>query len=130
MGLGKPRLCGRLTTLAIRLSAYAKACGRERELQNALPVFCYDKLICKGIKLDESAREAARSLAALSEDETLRALMRRLLGPGPLLAYTLRTGRGLRSQMTARLFALRVLRGQGEAAVRLIRPADRREGTP
>ena len=123
MGLRKPRLCGRLTTLAIRLSAYARACGRERELRNALPVFCYDKLICKAIKLDESAQGAADALSALSGDETLRALMRRLLGPGPLLAYTLRTRRGLRSQLTARLFAWRVLRGRGEAAVRLIRPA-------
>lgn len=122
MGLRKPRLCHRLTTLAIRLSAYARACGREKELQNVLPMFCYDKLICKGIKLDERARSAGDALTALCGDETLRALMRRLLGPWPLLEYTLRTRRGLRSQVMARLFAWRVLRGQGDAAVRLIRP--------
>ena len=127
MGLGKPRLCERLTTLAIRLWTYARACGRERELRDVLPVFCYDKLICKGIKLDGSADAAASALTALSGEAPLRELMRRLLGPGPLLAYTLRTGRGLRSQITARLFAWQMLRGNGQAAVRLIRPAKARE---
>ena len=121
MGLRKPRLCRRLTTLAIRLCAYARACGRERQLRDVLPVFCYDKLICKGIKLDESEKEAALALSALSEEEPLRYLMRRLLGPGPLLSYTVRTRRGLRSQLTARLFAWHVLRGRGQAAARLIR---------
>ena len=127
MGRGKPRLCQRLTTLAIRLCDYARDCGRERELRDVLPVFCYDKLICKGIKLDESAESAADALSSLSENGTLRSLMKRLLGPKPLLEYTARTHRGLRSQLTARLFAWRVLRGQGRSAVRLVRPLRRRQ---
>ncbi len=125
MGMRKPRLCLRLTTLAIRLYAYAKACGRLGDIRNALAMFCYDKLICKGIKLDESEEGAVRALASLCGDETLCALLRDLLGVGPLAEYTLRTGRGLRSQATGRLFALRLLRGDARGAAALIRERGR-----
>lgn len=121
MGRTKPELCRRLTTLAIRLCDYARACGREAELQNALAVFCYDKLICKGIRLDESAQDVREAMERLGKNETLRALLRRLISPAPLLLYTLKTGRGFRSQLTARLFAARWLAGDVDGAMRLVR---------
>lgn len=121
MGRAKPQLCRRLTTLAIRLCDYARACGREKELKSALTIFCYDKLICKGIKQDASASDARKAMEELAQNETLRALLRSLLSPAPLLLYTLKTGKGFRSQLTARLFAARWLRGDAGGAMRLVR---------
>lgn len=121
MGREKPYLCRRLTTLAIRLWDYARVCGRERELRNALTVFCYDKLICKGIKQDENPAQVQETMMAFAENTTLCALLRSLASPMPLLLYTLKTGKGLRSQLTGRLFAMRWLRGDVQGALRLVR---------
>ena len=121
MGREKPRLCERLTTLAIRLCDYARACGRDRELADVLPVLCYDKLICKGIRLDSDARGAREAMERLGKDATLRGLLRALIGVRPLLMYTLKMKQGYRSQLTARLFALRWLRGDIAGAMRLVR---------
>ena len=121
MGREKPRLCERLTTLAIRLCDYARACGRDRELADVLPVLCYDKLICKGIRLDSDARGAREAMERLGQSETLRGLLRALIGVRPLLMYTLKMKQGYRSQLTARLFALRWLRGDIAGAMRLVR---------
>lgn len=121
MGRRKPRLFERLTTLAIRLCDYARACGKDRELKNVLPVLCYDKLICKGIRMDTEIAEVRAAMAALGQNATLRRLLWRLIGPMPLLVYTLRTGKGFRSQITARLFAALWLAGRIDPAIGLVR---------
>ena len=124
MGKKKPRLARRLTTLSIRLCDYARAAGRAQELQNVLPVLCYDKLIAKGIRLDPDPEEVYAAMEELGRNATLRDMLRRLLGVMPLVMYTLRTGKGIRSQVRARLFAARWLRGDVRGAAALI---DRRE---
>ena len=121
MGRQKPRLCERLTTLAIRFCDYARVCGHGEELKNVLPVLCYDKLICKGIRMDASARDAREAMARLIKNPTLRALLWRLIGPMPLAMYTLKMKQGYRSQLTARLFAARWLLGDVDGAMRMVR---------
>ena len=54
-------------------------------------------------------------------------LLRRLLGVMPLLMYTLKTGKGIRTQVRARAFALRWLRGDVKGAASLVQG---REDTP
>lgn len=121
----KPRLARRLITLSSRLSAYARACGLDGTLKDVLPVLCYDKLITKGISQDPSLADAHAAMReALSDPEIVR-LLRALRGVGPLLQYTLHTGKGLRTQVRARLFASRWLRGDVEGAASLV---ERREG--
>ncbi len=121
MGRQKPRMFERLTTLAIRFCDYARDCGKGQELKNVLPVLCYDKLICKGIRMDEDLQEVCEAMASLCQNETLRHMLWRLISPMPLLMYMLRTGKGFRSQITARLFAALWLGGRFEAAARLVR---------
>ena len=60
-------------------------------------------------------------MKALAQNEELRALLRRLIAPVPLLLYTLKIKQGYRSQLTARLFAARWLRGNVDGAMRLVR---------
>ena len=50
----------------------------------------------------------------------MRALLRALMGPAPLAMYTLKTGKGIRTQIRARLFALRWLRGDVRGAAALV----------
>lgn len=120
MAVRKPRLAHRLMMLSIRLSEYVRACGRERELADVLPVLCYDKLICKGIRLDPSLEDVYDAMRELGQNDTLRALLRGLAGIKPLAMYTLHTGKGIRTQVRGRLFAVRWLRGDVRGAVALV----------
>lgn len=120
MGQKKPRLCARLINLSVCFADYAKACGKEKALKNVLPVFAYDKLWTKGIRLDPSFKEAEAAMAAALEEETLRKLLEDLHGILPLAAYTLHTGKGFATQVRARLFAARWLRGDVQGAAALV----------
>ena len=120
MGMRKPKLCRRLINLSVRLTDYVKACGREKELADVLPVLCYDKLICKGIRLDPSLEDVYAAMTQMGPNETLRGLLRALLGPKPLAMYTLKTGKGIRTQVRARMFAARWLRGDVRGAAALV----------
>ena len=127
MGMRKPQLARRLMTLSVRLWAYAEACGRFDELRYVLPVLCYDKLITKGIRLDPDMKDVYSAMADYREDDTMRRLLRALIAPGALLAYTIKTHKGIRTQVRARLFALRWLRGDVRGAAALVQG---REATP
>lgn len=120
MGMRKPKLCARLINLSIRLAQYVSECGREKELKHVLPVLCYDKLICKGIRLDPSVEDVCDAMNKAGENATLRALLKELLSPQPLLMYTLKTGKGIRTQIRARMFAARWLRGDVRGAASLV----------
>ena len=50
----------------------------------------------------------------------MTALLRSLRGVSPLLQYTLHTGKGLRTQVRARLFAQRWLSGDVHGAAALV----------
>lgn len=120
MGMRKPRLAHRLTTLAVRLCEYAKACGRYEEIRYVLPVLAYDKLITKGIRLDPDFENVLSAMDEFRRNDTLCGLLRALLGPMPLLMYTLKTKKGIRTQIRARLFAFRWLRGNVKGAAALV----------
>lgn len=120
MGLIKPNLCRRLITLSVRLTDYVKACGRGKELADVLPVLCYDKLICKGIRLDPSLEDVYAAMTQMGQNATLRGLLHALLGVKPLAMYTLKTGKGIRTQVRARMFAARWLRGDVRGAAALV----------
>lgn len=120
MAAKKPRLARRLMCLSVRLAEYVKQSGRARELRNVLPVLCYDKLICKGIRMDPELADVLAAMEVYGRDPTMRELLRRLLGVGPLLMYTIRTGKGFRTQVRARLFAARWLRGDVRGAASLV----------
>lgn len=120
MAMKKPNLARRLITLSVRLMDYVKACGREQELANVLPVLCYDKLITKGIRLDPDCEDVYAAMEESLRSDTLQTLLHRLISPMPLLTYTLKTGKGLRTQLRARLFALRWLRGDVRGAAALV----------
>ena len=70
MGMIKPNLCRRLITLSVRLTDYVKACGRDKELADVLPVLCYDKLICKGIRLDPSLEDVYAAMTQMGQNAT------------------------------------------------------------
>lgn len=127
MGMKKPRLARRLMALSVRLWNDAKAYGRFDEIRNVLPVLCYDKLITKGIRLDPELEDVYRAMDEYREDETMRCLLRALISPMPLLMYTLHTRKGVRTQIRARLFALRWLCDDVKGAVSLVQG---REDTP
>lgn len=120
MGMRKPQLARRLTTLAVRLCEYAKACGKYDEIRHVLPVLAYDKLITKGIRLDPSLEDVYAAMELFRGNETLCGLLRALIAPMPLLMYTLKTGKGIRTQIRARVFALRWLRGDVRGAAALV----------
>lgn len=120
MGMIKPNLCRRLITLSVRLTDYVKACGRDKELADVLPVLCYDKLICKGIRLDPSLEDVYAAMTQMGQNVTLRGLLHALLGVKPLAMYTLKTGKGIRTQVRARMFAARWLRGDVRGAAALV----------
>ena len=127
MGMKKPRLARRLMTLSVRLWEYAKTCGRFDEIKDVLPVLCYDKLITKGIRLDPELADVHRAMEEYRENGTMRSLLRALISPMPLLMYTLKTHKGVRTQIRARVFALRWLRGDVQGAASLVQG---REDTP
>ena len=127
MGMKKPRLAQRLMTLSVRLWEYARACGRFEEIKNVLPVLCYDKLITKGIRLDPDLTDVHRAMEAYRQDETMQSILCALISPMPLLMYTLKTHKGIRTQIRARVFAMRWLRGDVKGAAALV---DGREDTP
>ena len=87
---------------------------------------CYDKLICKGIRLDPSMADVEDAMRETERNETLRALLHALMGMRPLAMYTLKTGKGIRTQVRARVFAARWLRGdvRGAAALERLRDGD------
>lgn len=116
----KPRLAKRLIALSSRLNAYARACGLERTLKDVLPVLCYDKLITKGISQDPSLTDVHGAMREALYDPEIVQLLRALRGVEPLLQYTLHTGKGLRTQVRARLFAASWLRGDVEGAAALV----------
>ena len=120
MAAKKPRLARRLMTLSVRLCEYVGQVGRGRELRDVLPVLCYDKLITKGIRLDPSLDDVFAAMEDFRADETMMALLRSLRGVSPLLQYTLHTGKGLRTQVRARLFAQRWLSGNVHGAAALV----------
>ena len=120
MGLAKPRLAWRLMTLSVRLWEYAKDCGRFGEIRNVLPVLAYDKLICKGIRFDPDIDDVYAAMKEYRENQTMRSILRALISPAPLLCYTAKTGKGIRTQIRARLFALRWLRGDVKGAAALV----------
>ena len=120
MGMRKPKLCARLINLSVRLTQYVSQCGKEKALKNVLPVLCYDKLICKGIRLDPSIDDVYSAMTKAGQDATLCALLRALISPMPLLMYTIKTGKGIRTQIRARVFAARWLRGDVRGAAALV----------
>lgn len=120
MGMKKPRLAWRLMTLSVRLWEYARACGRFDEIKHVLPVLCYDKLITKGIRLDPDLSDVYRAMEEYREDETMKALLRALISPMPLILYTLNTRKGIMTQIRGRLFALRWMRGDVKGAAALV----------
>ena len=126
MGMRKPKLCRRLINLSVRLADYVKACGRDKELADVLPVLCYDKLICKGIRLDPSLEDVYAAMEQMGQNATLRGLLHALLGVKPLAMYTLKTGKGLRTQVRARMFAARWLRGDVRGAAALVQGREER----
>ena len=120
MGMRKPKLCARLINLSVRLTQYVSQCGKEKALKNVLPVLCYDKLICKGIRLDPNIDDVYSAMTKAGQDATLCALLRALISPMPLLMYTIKTGKGIRTQIRARVFAARWLRGDVRGAAALV----------
>lgn len=119
MAMKKPQLAKRLMTLSVRLCAYARKLGKT-EIDNVLPVLCYDKLICKGIRFDPSMEDVLSAMQAMRENETMRDLLGRLRGFAPLVMYTIKTHKGIRTQLRARLFAHYWLRGDVRKAAALV----------
>ena len=120
MGMKKPRLAWRLMTLSVRLWEYAKVCGRFDEIKNVLPVLCYDNLITKGIRLDPDLSDVYRAMEEYRANDTMKSMLRALMSPMPLLAYTLNTHKGIMTQIRGRLFAWRWLGGNVKGAAALI----------
>ena len=120
MAQKKPELFRRLTTLAADLVLYCKKIGTYPLLRDVLTVLCYDKLICKGIRLDENPEAVLQAMEEFLRDDTITEILRLLRGFRPLARYTMHTGKGLRSQWRARAFASAWLNGRFEKAVSLV----------
>lgn len=120
MGMKKPRLASRLMTLSVRLWEYAKAVGRFNEIKNVLPMLCYDKLITKGIRLDPDLADVLDAMQTYQKNDSMRAILRALMSPMPLILYTLNTHKGIMTQIRGRLFAWRWLRGDVKGAAALV----------
>ena len=120
MAMKKPNLARRLMTLSVRFTEYAKTVGREAEIHDVLPVLCYDKLIGKGIRLDPDYGDVLAAMQEFAKNETMKRLLRQLLGVMPLVKYTLHTHKGIRTQVRGRVFAWRWLRGDVRGAAALI----------
>ena len=85
-----------------------------------LPVLCYDKLITKGIRLDPKLNDVYAAMEEYRENKTMKRLLRALTSPMPLIMYTLKTHKGIRTQIRARVFAMRWLRGDVKGAAALV----------
>ena len=120
MGMKKPQLARRLMNLSVQLYEYAHACGKGKALFCVLPVLCYDKLICKGIRFDPAEKDVLAAMDEMREQPVMRRILRELLGLRPLAMYTLKTGKGIRTQLRGRLFAFRWLRGDLRGAMALV----------
>ncbi len=120
MGQPKPQLAARLMELSVRLVEYAEQTGHGKELCNVLPVLCYDKLICKGIRYDPSEKDVMDAMVQYRNNATMRKILKSLASPMPLIAYTLNTGKGFATQIRGRMFASRWLAGNMDGAVALI----------
>ncbi|MBQ9010705.1 MAG: glycosyltransferase [Clostridia bacterium] len=120
MGQPKPRLAARLMELSVRLSDYADRTGHGQELRHVLPVLCYDKLICKGIRFDPSEQDVREAMEQYRTNATMRKILTGLASPMPLLAYTVNTGKGFATQVRGRLFARRWLAGDVDGAMALV----------
>lgn len=84
-------------------------------------MLCYDKLICKrpfdsipALRMSDACDDAE------GQNTTLRGLLHALLGVKPLAMYTFKTGKGIRTQVRARMFAARWLRGDVRGAAALV----------
>ena len=119
MNSAKPRAAHRLMTLSVRLWEYAQDQG-IRELDTILPVLCYVDLITKGISFDPSMDDVYSAMEQYRHHEAMIKILKELLSVKPLLQYTLHTGKGIRMQLRARLFALRWLRGDVKGAAALV----------
>ncbi|MBP3427309.1 MAG: glycosyltransferase family 2 protein [Clostridia bacterium] len=120
MGMKKPQLARRLMNLSVQLYEYAHACEKGKTLFCVLPVLCYDKLICKGIRFDPAEKDVLAAMDEMREQPVMRRILRELLGLRPLAMYTLKTGKGIRTQLRGRLFAFRWLRGDLRGAMALV----------
>ena len=121
MAMKKPQLAQRLMTLSVRLTQYTQLCGYGKELENVLPVLCYDKLITKGIRLDPSLSDVHAAMEGFASNATMRELLKALLGVKPLVMYTLKTKKGFMTQIRGRLFAYRWLNGDVRGAASLVK---------
>jgi len=83
-------------------------------------VLCYDKLITKGIRLDPDLSDVYRAMEEYRDSVSMKQLLLALISPMPLLMYTLKTHKGIRTQLRARVFALRWLRGNVKDAAALV----------
>ena len=110
----------RLMELSVRLCDYAEKTGHGQQLRNVLPVLCYDKLICKGIRYDPSVKDVREAMAHYRNNATMQKILKGLLAPMPLLSYTVHTGKGFATQIRGRLFASRWLSGNLDGAMALI----------
>ena len=119
MAKKKPRLAARLMNLSVRLSRYVRETGHEAELKNVIPVLCYDKLICKGIRYDPSREDVREAMRQYADDGEMRRILHALTGVGPFAAYTLHTGKGWRTQIRGRQFAAAWLAGDIDRALDL-----------
>lgn len=111
MGSRKPHFARQLITLGTRLADYAEQAGRGRELRAILPMLFY-RLAIKGLQGDPSREDAERTLLDTRENPTTRRLLRNLEWGTSLPAYLLHTGKGIRTQIRARLFASAWLHGR------------------
>ncbi|MBQ8091992.1 MAG: glycosyltransferase family 2 protein [Clostridia bacterium] len=120
MGKPKPYLARRLMELSVRLTDYAEKTGHGKELQQVLPVLCYDKLICKGIRFDPSSADVLSAMEQYRANPTMQMILKRLRSPMPLLSYTFHTGKGFATQVRGRMFAARWLSGDYAGAASLV----------
>ena len=120
MSMRKPHLAWRLMNLSVILSNYVNKCGKQGVLHNVLPVLCYDKLICKGIRFDPSLNDVRKAMEEFQKEPCMRKLLKDLMGVHPLLNYTLRTGKGIRTQWRGRAFAYHWLKGDIDRAIGLV----------
>lgn len=120
MNSSKPRAAHRLMTLTVRLYDYVAAMERGKQLRDVMPVMCYAMLIAKGIAIDPNMDDVYMAMEEYLQNETMRRILKELISPRPLLKYLLRTGKGPRMQIRARLFAIRWLRGDIHGAAALI----------
>ena len=104
----------------MRLSRYVRETGHEPELKNVIPVLCYDKLICKGIRYDPDKGDVREAMRRYAGDEEMRRILHALTGVGPFAAYTLHTGKGWRTQVRGRQFARAWLAGDIDRALSLV----------